>query len=211
MMEENIIVEVKSDQQDFYDELKILMNHTGKVKSETLKTDRKYVVERKGEIVLREIEEEFSKVGLDFSYDDYIKKNFFISVGLRAASLLLIKKICGFTEDHIVEMGSLAPKASIFTRIILKRLSNIELMIKEIPRHWNRFYTVGKMIPFEYSGEQRFFILQLKDFDVHPILCHFYRGYCKGIMTLSGYTVKDVIEKRCVHRGDGYHEFYITW
>jgi len=211
MMEQHIVVELKNNQKDFYDHLKMLINHKGKVKSETLKTDRKYVVERRGETVLRDIENEFKKLGLDFSYDDYIKKNFLISVGLRAASLLLIRKICEFTDEDIVEMGSLAPKASIFTRIILKRLSNIELLIKEIPRHWTRFYTVGKMVPFEYSGEKRFFILQLKDFDVHPILCDFYRGYCKGIMNLTGYTVKDVVEHKCVHRGDAYHEFFITW
>jgi hypothetical protein len=85
-------------------------------------------------------------------------------------------------------------------------------MAKEIPRHWQRHFTIGFMDPCELHEDERFLIVRLKDFNAHAIFCTYLSGYIVGMIELIGnYSNITVQESKCQLRGDEYHEFRVTW
>lgn len=184
----------------------------GQVKAVALLTDKIYVYEKHGEDKLSLVEEEMKKMGFPFQYNSLKTISDFIPLNIRVASLFAIKNVFNLDNDQIREMGRLATKNSTFTKLVLRYLVSLKKMTKEIPRHWQRHYTVGSMDPGELREEEKYIIVRLRDFNVHPIFCTYLSGYILGDVELIGdFPNLRLKETQCIHRGNDCHEFKVTW
>lgn len=182
----------------------------GKVRGVGLQTDRQFIMRYKGENGVILVEDEMKKMVFSFKYDNIKSTSEFFPIYLRIASLMAIKKIFHLDDAKVKEMGCLATKNSIFTKLVLRYLINLEKMAKEISGHWRRHYTVGYMDPGKLHEEDKYLVVRLRDFITHPIMCTYLSGYILGDVDLCGdFENITIDEVKCMHRGDPYHEFIV--
>jgi len=188
-----------------------LMNLSGKVRGVVLQTDAEYVRQKKGEGALDKVEEELKKMGVPISYKD-IKATNWYPIGLRAISLLTIKKVFNWTNKEIKDMGNVAPKYSFVVKALIKYFITFERSYKESPKYWEKHYLAGELETADYDLKKKYYTLRLKNFKIHPILCIYLGGYFirMGQLILKGENFR-VKETKCQFLGDPYHEFLVEW
>lgn len=184
----------------------------GAVKAVTLQTDKIYIEIQDSINGISLVEKEMEKMGFPFRYNSLIAPTDLIPLSIRIASLLAIKKVFHLEDYQIKEIGRLATRSSFFTKLTLRYLVSLKKMAREIPRHWQRHYTVGSIDPGELHEDEHFFIVRLRDFMTHPIFCTYLSGYIIGVVELIGnFPNLTIQETKCRFRGDEYHEFRVTW
>lgn len=191
---------------------KKLMEIKGEVRGVTLKTDMEYILKEKGENGLKKLEDELKGLGQPINFRE-IKTMAFYPVGLRALSLLAIKRVFDFDDEKIKEIGFFATKTSLIIKLFVRYFLSVQrVFLKEAPKLWKKHYTVGELNTVELNEEKKYGILRLKNVDVHPIVCCYLEGYFRGVLKLivksSRITSK---ETKCPFRGDEYHEYLIEW
>jgi hypothetical protein len=192
--------------------VKKLMEIKGEVKGVTFKTDAEHILKEKGEEGLKRLEAELENLGCPIKYQE-IKTMFSYPVGLRVISLLAIKKVFGYDDKKIEEMGLLATKRSLIVKLFVRYFLSLQRVFsKEAPLLWKQHYSIGELIPVELNEEKKYAILRLKDFNVHPVLCRYLGGYFCGIVQLIVKSSQiDFEERKCTFRGDEYHEYLLKW
>ena len=184
----------------------------GFVKAVVLQTDKIFIEIQKKENGLDLVEKEMEQMGFPLRYNSFLSPSTLVPLSKRIASLIAIRNVFSLNDEEIRRMGSLATKSSFFTKLTLRYLVSLSKMAREIPRHWQRHYTVGCMDTGELHEEQCYFIIRLRDFKAHPIFCTYLSGYIIGVVELIGnYPNLTVQETKCQHRGDEFHEFKVSW
>lgn len=192
-------------------EIDKIMQVKGKVRGVTLQTDGKYIKIHEGEEGLRAVEAETKKMGYHIDYKHIVSTGWY-SMGLRAVSLLAAKKVLNLDDEQIKKMGSAAPKYSLITKMMLKFFFSLKKVHEEAGTYWRKHYTLGILEPGGFHEDKKYFILHLKKFKLHPILCTYLLGYYLGVLEMTGgYKNARAEETKCMHRGDEYHEFVIRW
>lgn len=193
------------------EEIKKLMEIPGEVKGVVLQTDAEYVRQKKGEKGLLAVKKELEKIDCPIDYEK-IRATSWYPLGLRPISLLVIKKVFNWGDKEIENMGNEAPKYSFLIKALLRFFLSFPRSYKEIPKYWEKHYIAGKLEGPGYDLKKKYYILRLKDFKIHPILCVYLRGYFVrvGQLVLKGNNFKGE-ETKCQFKGDPYHEFLITW
>ncbi|MBZ9572449.1 hypothetical protein KJA15_03905 [Patescibacteria group bacterium] len=192
--------------------VKKLMEIKGEVRGVVFKTDGEFIFKEKGKEGLKELEDELEKLGYPIKYKE-IKTMAFYPVGLRALSLLAIKKIFNFNDEKIKEMGIFATKVSLIVKFFIKYVFSLKLAFnKQTSKLWRKHWTVGELVPVELNEEKKYAIIQLKNFNLHPVYCRYLEGYFPGPFQLMVKSPKITCqETKCFFRGDEYHEFLIKW
>ncbi len=194
------------------EEIRKIMETPGEARGVVFQTDAEYVQSKKGNEGLLKVKEELKEIGCPIEYEN-IKTTGWYPLGLRAISLLAIKKVFDWNDKEIEDMGNAAPKYSFIVKMFLKYFSTVRMTYKESPKYWTKHYTAGKLEAPGYSLKDKYFIVRLRNLKVHPILCVYLGGY---FIRISQYLLKNtknnkVKETKCVFRGDPYHEFVVTW
>jgi len=195
------------------EEIEKLMNKDVETRGVVLKTDSEYILEKQGESGLKRLEAELEKMGQPIKYQE-IKNMDFCPAGLRVLSLLAIKKVFGFDDEEIKEMGFIATKKSLIIKLFVRYfLSTERVFYKEAPRIWQKHWTKGTLVPIELNEKEKYAVLRLEDFELHPIYCSVYlRGYFSGILQMLIKTPKITCqETKCSFKGDQYHEYLLKW
>ena len=195
------------------EEIEKLMNKEIETRGVVLKTDSEYILEKQGESGLKKLEAELEEMGQPIKYQE-IKSMDFYPAGLRALSLLAIKKVFGFDDEEIKEMGFMATKKSLIIKLFVRYfLSTERVFYKEAPRIWQKHWTKGTLVPVELNEKEKYAVLRLEDFELHPLYCSVYlRGYFSGILQMLIKTPKITSqETKCSFRGDQYHEYLLKW
>ena len=187
-----------------------IMKFSAKVLGMGLETHGKYIEEREGKKGLKKIEEKMKKLGYPLKFEE-IKTFKYYPVGLADLVIIVAKEIFNWTEKDIFEMGNVAPKYSLFTKILAKYFLNLEQTTKEIPKYWRKHFTEGEL-EIELHKKEKNAIVHLEYNITHPLVCIFFAGYFLRIAT---YVIKspkiNIKETRCQFKGDSYHEFLISW
>ncbi|MCD4705727.1 hypothetical protein K8R61_01460, partial [bacterium] len=192
-------------------ELKKLLKIKGMVRGSVLKTDLKYVLDKKGEEGIKKIKKEIKKILPAFNYDE-IKNTNWYPVGWRALSLLIIIKTFNWSEEEIFKMGQAAPKNSFIARTILRFFVSLKKTVEEIPKYWRKHYSVGKMVNKKIDIKNKIIITCLKDFNIHPCLFNYFRGYFHTITELATRSNDVTIEETEVSsKENSYRKFTIRW
>lgn len=191
---------------------KKLMAIEGEVRGETFKTDMSFILKEKGEEGIKRVEEEFERLGCPIKYRE-IKAMDFYPVGMRAFSLLVIKKTLNFDDEKIKEMGIFATKVSLIIKLFVKYFFSAEkVFFKEAPRMWRKHWNIGELEPVEFNQEKKYGIIRLKNFNIHSIYCSYFKGYLSGVLQMLVKASQITCEEtKCSFQGDEYHEYLIKW
>ena len=189
-----------------------LMRLKGEARGVTLAIDRDYLLKNKGEEGLKKVEEELAKLDHPIKYKE-IETFSYYPVGLRILSLLVIKKVFNFDDEKIEDIVFFGTRVSLIVNFFTKYIFSLQrVFLREGPRIWREHWSVGKLIPVELNEEKKYAILQLKDFNLHPIYCIFLKGYLSGLFSMIIKSPKITCqETKCSFRGDEYHEYLIKW
>ena len=189
-----------------------LMEIKGEARGVVLKTDEEYILKEKGKKGLEELEKRLEELGHPIKYDQ-IKTMDFYPVGLRVLSLLAIKEVFNFSDEEIRKMGTFATKMSLIIRLFTKYFLSIKrVVMKESPKMWSKHWTIGKLVPVKLDEKQKYAVIRVEEFDLHPLYCIYLEGYFAGIVQMLAKASKiDSRETKCSFKGDPYHEFTVKW
>jgi len=193
------------------EEIKKLMEIEGEVRGVVFQTDAEYVRLKKGEEGLKILKEKTKELGYPIEYEQ-IKTMDWYPVGLRVVSLLAAKEAFNWGNEEIWDMGNSAPKYSFIVKLLLKYFLSLRRSLEETSTYWRKHYTVGDLEFVELNEEKKYFILRLKNFKLHPILCTYLTGYFHrfGQYVIKGEKIT-IEETKCMFKGDPYHEFLGRW
>lgn len=154
-----------------------LIVRKGEARGTIFKTDERFIINIGGEEKLEEVESEIKKVtGKNFSYKKINTIDFY-PLGLRVISLLAIAKVLELNNDGIMNMGLSAPKVSPMIKLFTQYFLSKKQTFRQVSRMWSRHYTVGDLKPIEINEKEKFLILELQDFNIHPIVYIYLSGY----------------------------------
>lgn len=188
-----------------------LMKAKGEARGIHFKSDANYVLRNKGKNGLRRVEQELEKIGCPIKYEK-IKNLDFYPVGLRIISLLAIKKTFGWGDKEIRELSGSAAYFSLIVRIYMKFFYSLGKIVKQAPKMWSEYYTVGRLGIPDYNEKEKYAVLELSDFELHPIFCRGMEGYLENIVKMIVKTKKvRCRETKCTFRGNKTHQFLIKW
>ena len=189
-----------------------LMKIKGEVRGVVLKTDEEYILKEKGKAGLEKVEQRLKGLGHPIKYKE-IRTMDFYPVGLRILSLLTLREVFNFSDEEIKKIGIFATKMSLIIRLFTKYFLSVRrVVMKESPRIWSKHWTVGKLVPIKLDEEQKYAVLRVEGFDLHPIYCIYLEGYFAGILQMLVKSPKvDTKETKCAFKGESYHEFLIKW
>ena len=189
---------------------KKLMEIKGEVRGISFQAEGRYILQEKGEESLKKLEDELAKLGYPIKYNE-IKAMDFYPIGLKAITVLTIKKVFGFNEEKLREIGALGTKMPLIIRLFARYLGSIKMAAKGAPMMWRRYYTVGDLKAIDLNEEKRYLILRLENFRLVSFFCSYLRGYFATIIEMIVGKKTSCEETRCIHRGDEYHEFLVKW
>ncbi|MEI6597058.1 MAG: hypothetical protein WCL13_02500, partial [bacterium] len=193
------------------EEIAQLMSKEGEISEIALKNHREFILKEKGEAGRKKLEEAIDNLGGVIKYKK-LKSWEFYPIGLEIIELLVIKKIFNFDDEKIKEIGAFGSRVSSIIKLFFQYIGSINFLAKKAPEIWKKYYTAGELVIKEVNEEKKYIILDVKDFNYHPIHCLHLNGYFSNMVKVaSGSKAVNCQETKCVHRGDEFHEFLIKW
>ena len=187
-----------------------LMSIKGETRGISLKDYADYILSEKGEEGLEKLEKAMADLGHPIKYMELDGMKFY-PIGLEALTLLVIKGVFNLSDEEIKEMGRCHAKVSILIRLFMKHFFSVKGTAKVVPKMWRSFYSFGDAKTTEVDEEKGYAVLRVEEFKLIPLHCLYFSGYISSILQLIvGKEVK-CKERKCVYRGDDYHEFLLEW
>lgn len=188
-----------------------LMKIKGNAKGETLLTHQKYIYYRQGEEGVRAVEEKMMELGYYLKFKEIKSLNWY-PAAMGALVILVAKEIFNWTDVDIFDMGNSAPKHSFIIRFLMRYIFSPYKIFEESPRYWRAHYEFGTLEAVEFNEKEKYFLIRIKDCKFHPVTCVFFAGYS---LKIAQFVIKseklNIKETKCVHRGDLYDEYIISW
>ncbi len=192
------------------EEFNNLMKIEGEVRGTAIKGEMDFILKEKGKEGLKKLADIITKLGYPLKYRE-IKPMGFYPLGLYGSMQLVIKRIFNFDNKKIQEMGAFESKISLIMRLFMKYFVSLERMVKEVPRIWRTYFSVGNLKVVEFNKKEKYIITRLENFRLHPIQCQVLLGYFPSVMQMIIGNEVSCEETKCVFRGDDYHEFLMKW
>jgi len=188
-----------------------LMGIKGEARGTHFRNDADFIIKEKGKEGLKKVEKELEWLGCPIEYEK-INQFAFYPVGLRAVSLLAIKKVFNWPDEKIKELGIYAMKVSWIIRVFMKYFFSTEKVFNEAQKTWAKYFTVGELIVEKEDLKKKNVILKVKNFDLHPIYCKCLEGVFLELGKLILKPRKISCEEiECSFRGGKGHRFLIRW
>ena len=162
------------------EEIHEIMNMDGKVRGVALYTDAEYVRRHEGEEALQRVEEETKEMGYPIDYNE-IRAMDWYPLGVRAVSLLAIKKTMNWSDEQIKEMGRAAPKYSIITKLMLRYFINLETLVGKLETYWRKNYNQGSLTGIIGNKSLS---LYLRDFEIPAFVYPYIDGYFSSVLSI---------------------------
>jgi len=189
-------------------ELDKLMNIEGKGRGVLFKTASKFVLKEKGKKGLKKLEKTMKELGYPLNE---IKTMDFYPAGLYASVLVIIQRLFDFEDEKFVEMGDFESKVSIIVRLFTKFFGSAERAVQQVPKVWRAYFSFGRISVTEVDEEEGRATFKIDDFFLHPLHCCILRGYFPSVVQMVVGKKTSCQELKCIHEGDNYHEFKLTW
>ena len=193
------------------EEVKNLMKKKGEARGVVFNTDMQYILNKKGELGLKKVEQKLKEWSYPIDYEK-VRNMEWYPIGLRALSLLAVKEVFNWKDKEIEDMGYFAPTYSFIVKLLMKYLLTLEQTYEKSPSYWTKHYNVGELKVPEYNEKEKYCVLQLWDFKIHPVMCSYYTGYFHKIAELGArQKITGIRKTKCMFWGDAYHEYLIRW
>ncbi len=182
----------------------------GESRGASFKADGDFILKEKGEEGLIKLEERLAELGYPIKYKEMKATDFFPS-GLRGIELLVIRELFNFTKEDFAQMGIFQTKISLILKLFMKFFVSIDVLSKKVPEMWRKYYTTGDLKVTEHNTAEKYLILTLSNFALHPFHCQLLEGYfANAVKMVVGVSVV-CKETKCTFRGDDHHEFLAKW
>lgn len=190
---------------------KKLMQIKGHVRGAVFQTDAKYIELHYGQEKLDQLKNTLRELGHPIEYEN-IQTMEWYPLYLRILSFKVMQDLFKWQVEDFVKMGNAAPKYSFIVKLLMKFFISAKTGLHHAPHYWARHYDIGSLKVLDFDEEQRYSVVRLDDFEVEPLYCYYLKGYFERLFayTLPKHKIK-VKETKCMHHGDPYHEFNITW
>jgi len=190
--------------------VKELMKIKGETRGISMKGDLDYIIEKKGKESLKKVEDEMERLGCPISYKKMRNLDFY-PLSWEMILLLVLKKLFNFTDKDLEDLGEFNAKISLMIRLFMQQFISIDSAAKAAPRIWKKLYSIGDLEVAELNKEEKYIILRIKNFKLHPVHCPTVTGYLHGVMKMILRGEITCEETKCPFKGDEYHEFLIKW
>ena len=187
-----------------------LIKIKGEIRGMSLKIIASFIIREKGKEGLKKIEDTITGLGYPIKYKN-IKAMTFYPVGLEAITELALIRVFNFGKEEFKKLGEFAPKSAIVVRLFMRYLFSMNSLINGIPKMWKIYYTVGSLKVAEFNEEERYMILKLENFRLHPAECQIYLGYFPAVIQMVVGKKATCKETKCVFEGNDHHEFLLEW
>lgn len=179
----------------------------GEIIGSSLKTDREFIIEKKGIEGLRKVEKEMEKLGYALKYEEIDKYKWY-PVQQDFLSLLLAQKIFNWSDETIREWGRWGAKTNFIIKL-MARLVNKETIARFASKSWRKYYTRGTM-EYKLDNKKRTGTAIIKDFAIYPVHLHYLEGYFYQIMSLVEPSPNLKVEG-VETKDSNVHRFEVTW
>ncbi|MFH0791926.1 MAG: 4-vinyl reductase [bacterium] len=167
--------------------------------------------EKYGNEGVRRVEKYLNELGVEFSFGG-LNMTIWYPEGLNVAVIIAMREIFKLSDEDIYLIGRKMPKLSFIIRVFVKYFVSTKKTFIKTAEYWNRYLDCGKMEPYEINEDKRYAIFRVTGYQFDPVMCHYHRGYLAGAAENVIKSDKiEVIETACIHRGDSYHEYRLTW
>ncbi|MDD5433773.1 MAG: hypothetical protein PHE77_03945 [Candidatus Pacebacteria bacterium] len=123
---------------------------------------------------------------------------------------LLCQKLLGYTDADIFVQAVEASKLSFFSQLLMRTFTSLERVLKNAPHYWKKHVSIGDLECSEFNKKEKFAIIRLRNYKLHPVVCLSLAGYFVGMFRYVQPSA-NIKETKCIHKGDQYHEFKVTW
>lgn len=188
-----------------------LMERKGETRGVSIKGDLEYILFKKGKEGLEKIENELERLGYFDIKHKKLESMKLYPIGYEALTLLVINKLFNFNRKEFIKMGEFNSKVSLVVRLFMKYFVSLKLMSKQAPKFWREYYSIGDLKIIELNNEEKYIIVRVENFNLHPFHCPTVEGYLMSIIKMILGKPVTCQETKCVHKGDDYHEFLIKW
>lgn len=188
-----------------------LMNLPGETRGISIKGDLEYIIHREGKEGLKKLEGKLEELlGYPIKYEDMEEMNFY-PVGIEAITLSAMQELFSFKREDFKKMGEFNSKVSLIVRLFMKYFISLDVIAKQAPNFWSKYYTTGEIKVTEINNDEKYIIIQLRDFEHSPLHCATVEGYLVSIIKMVTGSSITSEETKCPHQGDDYHEFVVRW
>jgi hypothetical protein len=185
-----------------------LMKVKGNTKGSEFLTLKKYVEIKYGIEKVRELEEKMAELGYPLHFDK-IQPTYWYPQPLFFLATIVAKEILDWPD--LFEFGYNSPPLSFGAKVFIKYLP-LPLYIKTAPRVWRSFISFGDMEIPEFDEKERYVVVRIKNYKIHPASCRYYEGF---FLKLAEHLIRSekvtIEETECPHRGGSYHQFTVRW
>jgi len=192
------------------DRTKELLALSGEVKGMGMKTHADFVLKEEGPEGLKKLEKAMHDAGVPVKYEE-LKRMSFYPLGWEALTLEMMKELFDYDDQKFREVGRFHCKTSWIVKLFMKYFFSLQRMSKEVPKVWQKYFTVGQLKLVDFNEEEKYIRLRVENFTFHPAHCQILAG---ALSTVLGMMVKGEVEaeeKKCTYKGDDFHEYIVTW
>lgn len=190
-------------------EIERLIKIPGETRGQGLIGILKYVEEKKGKEGVKLLKQKIEELG--FSLDKLEELKWY-PVGLVGIFLIVTKRIFNWGEKEIFEIGGFGIKIGFIPKILSRYFVSLFKIFQTAPMHWKKYFTIGEMEPYQLNEKEKYLIVRLKNFKIHPLVCFANQG---SFLQIAQYVIESkkitIEETKCMFKGDPYHEFLIKW
>ena len=192
------------------EEVDELMKLKGQIRGAAIKEIIKYILKEEGKDGLGKLEDVMEKIGYPIK-DRNIKAMKFYPLGLEASTLVAVKRLFNYDDKKFQDLGKFAGKFSIIIRLFMGYLVSLDKIAKETPKMWRKYFTIGDFNMVEINKEEKYVILRIENYYLHPIHCQILIGYLSSILQIVVKSPVTCEETKCTFQGDEYHEYLLKW
>lgn len=192
-------------------EIRELEKKKGMVRGEKFRTHAAFITLKSEEEGLKKVEKELEKAGhpLVLSRAGTFK---WYPAFIHPMILVILKEKLGWTDEDIFEMGTSSSKLSFINKFLVRYMISAEKVFQKAPQIWRSYYNVGELSLAGFNEKDKNLTIRLLDFDMHPLVCLYNKGYMLQTVRngIRASNIK-IEEKKCTHNGDQFHEYFVTW
>lgn len=190
------------------EKLKDFLLLNGEVRGVILKAYGEFILKEEGEQGLKKLQDALAGLGYPMDYQE-MKAMAWFPLGYQAITIEAIQKLFGYNENKFQEIGRFSAKFSLIIRIFMKSFLAKKQDLEIVQKIWRKSYSVGNLEIAEYNEKEKYVICRLKNFRLHPLQCSVLLGYFSTLFQMVRGTELEGEERKCIFRGDEYHEFFI--
>jgi len=188
-----------------------LVKKEGNIIGDVVKSHEKFIRFKEGDEGLKKIEEETRELGYPVDFKN-IKPQEWYPVFLPVIIFVIAKDTFKWNKDDIKESATFVLKNSFILKTVLRYFVSVDRLPEIFLKFWKKSYDFGELEIVSMDKDRKKMIIRIKNYDVHPINCIAFSAMGKEMVKyVTAKEDVDIKETKCIHKGDEFHEYIVTW